>query len=273
MAIRGLKRFATDNLPPDYLKRFLEETLPIKKNNEAVAVIGSGPAGLAAANDLVLAGCEVEVFESLPEPGGMLRVGIPSYRLPREILMTEIDVLKKLGVKIKTNTALGREVSLDGLRKDFDAVLVATGAHKSKPLGIQGEELEGVIPGIAFLRKINLGEPVDVKGKWVAIIGGGFTAADAARSALRLGAKPFILYRRGRDEMPMDESEQTALLKEGVLVYYQVAPVEVISQDGKAVTKLRCIKMDLKEAEGAEGHFRTREVTPSQKRACAHPWQ
>jgi len=252
VAIRGLKRFITDNLPPDYVERFLAETLPIKKNNKAVAVIGSGPAGLAAANDLILSGCEVVVFEALPEPGGMLMVGIPSYRLPSSIIMEEINILKRLGVELKLNIALGRDIQLDGLRKDFDAVFVAAGAHKPKLMKVKGEELEGVFPGIVFLRRLSLGEPVDVRGKSVAVIGGGFTAADAARSAIRMGAKAFILYRRGKEEMPMDELEQVALLKEGIPVYYLVAPIEIIGQDGKKVAKLKCVRMELREEEGAK---------------------
>lgn len=249
VAIRGLKRFITDNLTPDYVKRFLDETLPIKKNNKNVAVIGSGPAGLAVANDLILSGCEVEVFEALPEPGGMLRVGIPSYRLPTEVLMEEIDLLKKLGIKIRLNSALGRDVTLEGLRKDFDAVFVAIGAHKAMLMMVEGEQLEGIFPGIDFLRKLSLGEDVDVKGKAVAVIGGGFTAADAARCALRQGARPYVLYRRGKEEMPMDEEEKEALIKENIPIHYLTAPIEVISNDGKKAARLRCVKMELIEAE------------------------
>lgn len=260
VAIRGLKRFATDNLPLDYMERFLDETLPIKKN-KAVAVVGSGPAGLTVANDLVLSGCEVEVLEALSEPGGMLRVGIPSYRLPREVLMAEIDLLSRLGVKIRLNTPLGEKVSLDGLKKDFDAVLIAMGAHRPKLMRVKGEELDGVFPGITFLRKLSLGEPVDVRAKTVAVIGGGFTAADVARSALRMRARAFILYRRGKEEIPMDELEQLALLKEGIPVYYLVAPIEIVSQDGKKVARLRCIKMELKEPEGPQ-----KDSTKSQRR-------
>lgn len=144
VAIRGLKRFITDNLPLDYMERFLEETLPIQKINKSVAVIGSGPTCLAAANDLILSGCEVVVFEALPEPGGMLRVGILSYRLPTEVLRTEIELLKKLGIEIRLNSALSREIFLDDLRKDFDAVFVAIGAHIAKQLKIKGEDLKGV---------------------------------------------------------------------------------------------------------------------------------
>lgn len=247
VAIRGLKRFITDNLPLDYMERFLEETLPIKKINKSVAVIGSGPAGLAAANDLILSGCKVVVFDALSEPGGMLRVGIPSYRLPTEVLRTEIELLKKLGIEIRLNTALGRDIFLDDLRKDFDAVFIAIGAHMAKKLKIKGEDLKGVFPGIVFLRKLSMGEPVDVCGKSVAIIGGGFTAADAARSALRLGAKVFILYRRGKEEMPMDELEQIALIKENIPVYCLSSPIEIISRDGKRVARLKCVKMELKE--------------------------
>ena len=247
VSIRGLKRFITDNLSTDYVKMFLDETLPIKKNNKSVAVIGSGPAGLTVANDLILAGCEVVVFEALPEPGGMLRVGIPSYRLPPEIIEKEIDLLKKLGVKIRLNCALGKDVILEDLRKDFDAVFLAIGAHRPKLMKVKGEFLEGIIPGVTFLRRLNLGKAVEVKGKTIAVIGGGFTAADAARSAARLGAKPVVLYRRGKEEMPMDELEQLAMVKEHIPIHYLVAPVEMISRDGKKVAKLKCVKMKLVE--------------------------
>lgn len=262
VSIRGLKRFITDNVPPDYAKRFLDEILPIKKNNKKVAVIGAGPAGLAAANDLILSGCDVEVFEALPDPGGMLRVGIPSYRLPTDVLMEEIDLLKKLGIKIRLNCAIGRDVTLESLRKDFDAVFVASGAHKAMLMEIEGEQLEGIFSGIDFLRKLVLGEDMDVKGKAVAVVGGGFTAADAARCALRHGAKPYVVYRRGREEMPMDEEEKEALDKENIPVHYLTAPVEVLSNDGKKAAKLRCVKMELKEvaAGGSQTDRRRRPV-------------
>ncbi|MFN3467000.1 MAG: FAD-dependent oxidoreductase, partial [Candidatus Brocadiales bacterium] len=207
----------------------------------------------AAANDLILSGCGVVVFEALPEPGGMLRVGIPSYRLPPHIITAEIDILKRLGVEIRLNTALGRDVTLYDLNKDYDAILIAAGAHRAKLMKVKGEDLEGVFPGIVFLRKLSLGQPVDVRGKQVAVIGGGFTAADVARSAMRLGARVFILYRRGREEMPMDELEQIALQKEGIPVYYLVAPIEIISQDGKRVARLNCVRMELQADPKSEG--------------------
>ncbi|MFQ5862746.1 MAG: FAD-dependent oxidoreductase [Candidatus Brocadiales bacterium] len=260
VAIRGLKRFITDHLPPDYAKRFLDETLPIKKNNKAVAVIGSGPAGLTIANDLTLSGCEVVVFEALPEPGGMLRVGIPPYRLPTEVLMDEIDLLRKLGIKIRLNSVLGRDVILEDLRKGFDAVFVAIGAHRPKLMKVKGEHLEGVFPGITFLRRLSLGEAVEVKGKTIAVIGGGFTAADAARSALRLGAKTFILYRRGKEEMPIDDLEQVALLKEDIPTYYLTSPVEIISHDSRKVARLKCVKMELREPEETKSRKDRRRV-------------
>ncbi len=251
VAIRGLKRFITDYLPPDYQERFLEEILPIKKNNKRVAVVGSGPAGLAVANDLILSGCEVVIFESLPEPGGTLRFGIPSYRLPREVLEEEIGLLGKLGVKIITNTTVGKNISLDALERDFNAVFVGPGAQKPKALSIKGENLAGVIPGITFLQQVSLGEPVDVKGKVMAVIGGGFTAADVARTALRMGAKVIVLYRRGLEEMPMDAEERRALVEEGVKVHCLASPLEILSGRGKKGKGLRCIKNELTEPDAS----------------------
>lgn len=253
VSIRGLKRFITDNLPPDYQERFLKEVLPIKKNGKSVAIIGAGPAGLVVANDLLLSGCKVTVYEALSQPGGMLRVGIPAYRLPPEIILEEVDLLKKLGMKLKLNTALGKDVKLAELKKKFDVVLIALGAHRAKLMKVKGEDFEGVFPGVDFLRRLSLGEDVKVQGKTLAVIGGGFTAADAARSAIRLGARSFILYRRGREEMPMDEEEVEGLFEENVPVYYLQAPIEILSEDGKKVAKLKCIKMELIEPEGGKG--------------------
>lgn len=253
VAIRALKRFAADNVTATYRKKFLEEVLPtIHKNGKKVAVIGSGPAGLAVANDLVLAGCDVTVYEAAPVPGGMLVLGIPAYRLPRQVIGEEIDLLEDLGVKIHLNTPIGRNsgISLVGIINEYDAVFVAAGAHLSKKLRVKGEEMPGVMHGVTFLRHINLGEEVDIAGKRVAVIGGGFSAADSARTAIRLGAKEvYILYRRGREEMPMDYEEQEEALKEGVQIRCLASPVQVLGNG--CVTGLRCIENKLGEPDAS----------------------
>jgi NADPH-dependent glutamate synthase beta subunit-like oxidoreductase len=241
VAIRALKRFLVENLPPDYQERFLQETLPIKKVNKGVAVVGSGPAGLTVANDLILSGCDVTILETLSQPGGMLRVGIPPFRLPREVLDEEIELLKKLGIKFRFNTQIGRDISLVDLCSNHDAVFVATGAHKPLSLGIPGENLEGVYSGIVFLRKCNLGEPVEVRNQMVLVVGGGITASDSARTSLRLGAREVhLFYRRGREDMPMGLSALVELEEEGVQVHELVSPVEVLGKE--KVAGLKCIR-------------------------------
>jgi len=211
--------------------------------NKSIAIIGSGPAGLTCAYYLSEMGYKVTIFEHLSLPGGMLRVGIPSYRLPKDILDREIKKVEMLGVKIKTNTTLGKDITLDELRHSFDAVFIATGAHKSRNLGVPNETIKGVYSGLDFLAQINMGKRPRI-GKEVLVIGGGNTAIDAARCALRLGAKPRILYRRTRAEMPAVADEVLEAEKEGVLIEFLVAPVKVIKNKGRA-TKLECQRMKL----------------------------
>ncbi len=249
IAIKNLKRFVTDwemknggPKPPKIEKR----------RPEKIAIIGSGPSGLACAHDLALKGYQPDIYEKLPVAGGMLAVGIPEYRLPKNLLNNEIDYIKKMGVTIKTDTALGKDITLDGLfKKGYKAIYVATGAHKSLKMKIPGEEdYEGVYHGVDFLRNINLGKPQPV-GERIAIIGGGNTAIDAARTALRCGAKEvIILYRRTRKEMPAEEYEIQAAEEEGVKIQYLIAPVEVLGKKGK-ITGLRCIKMQLGEPDSS----------------------
>ena len=238
--IRGLKRFAMD--------LFLTLTPPpeIPPTGKSVAIIGSGPAGLAAAHFLALAGHKVTVFESLPVLGGMLSVGIPDYRLPPEILKTDLDGIRSLGVEFKAGARVGSEVSIETIKNSFDAVFLGTGAHESRKLDIPGEDCKGVIHGIDFLREYALGKSTGL-GKRVVIVGGGNTAIDAARTAARLGAsKVTILYRRTREEMPADAAEIDAALVEGIDIQYLAAPVKVISENG-AVSAIECIRMKLGE--------------------------
>ena len=196
IAVKYLKRFVADNAP-----RPKTAPVPVTRK-EKIAVIGAGPAGLTAARDLALRGYKVTVFEELPEPGGMLRWGIPAYRLPRDILAGEInDNIQALGVEIKCNTRVGKEISFEQVDREFDYVFLATGAHQSQPMRVDGENLQGVFGSVEFLRDFNTNEEAWLSGKKtlgskVAVIGGGNSAIDAARVALRLGADVTILYRR-----------------------------------------------------------------------------
>jgi NADPH-dependent glutamate synthase beta subunit-like oxidoreductase len=234
IAIRMLKRFAYDHAT-------YEEKKTAKRTGKLVAIIGSGPAGLTAAYYLAKMGHGVTIFEALPQAGGMMRVGIPAYRLPRKILDEEINMVKNLGVEIKTNTKVE---SLDTLFKDgYQAILVATGAHQGIKMGVEGEEHSKVMECIDFLRDVNFGKKVKL-GDRVAVIGGGNAAIDAARTALRLGAKDVtIFYRRTRAEMPANASEVEEAIREGVKIEFLAAPTKVFSKNG-AVT-LENIRMKL----------------------------
>lgn len=244
LCIRDLKRFVAD--------ADVEEIVPkIQPNGTKVAVIGAGPAGLTCAHDLAMAGYGVTVFEALPVAGGMLAVGIPQYRLPRDILSREIDFVKKLGVEIKTNVRIGKDIPFDDLFKQgFQAAFIAVGAHKDQKLRVPHEDAPGVVSGVDFLRDIALGKAVRV-GARIGIVGGGNVAMDAARSSLRLGAKEvFIIYRRTRDEMPASSEEIDAALHEGIKIEYLVAPVEVILKNG-SVSGMKCIRMQLGEPDAS----------------------
>ncbi|HDN78902.1 MAG TPA: FAD-binding protein, partial [Chloroflexi bacterium] len=212
-----------------------------------IAIVGSGPAGLTAAYFLALWGYKVTVFEALPVAGGMMAVGIPEYRLPRDVLKEEIERIRSLGVEIRLNTPVGPNgVSLDELRREYDAVFLAVGAHKGRRLRIEGEDLEGVLPGVEFIRNLNLGRPVKV-GKKVVVIGGGNVAIDAARSAVRLGAENVaIVYRRSRAEMPASPWEVEDAEEEGVRIEFLASPVRILGENGK-VTGIECIRMRLGE--------------------------
>jgi len=240
MAIAWLKRYITDNGSRPDVK-------PVKvTRKEKIAIIGSGPAGLTAAQDLAKRGYKVVVFEELPKAGGMMRYGIPEYRLPRDVLDIEIGDIEALGVEIKTNTRVGRDISWDELKNTYDHIVIAVGAHKSWKLDIEGEDSDGVIGAVEFLRAVNLGKTIDV-GNHVVVIGGGNSAIDAARTSLRLGAgKVTILYRRERKDMPAQPAEIDAALEEGVNIEYLVAPTRIIA-DGGRVKGIECKRMALGE--------------------------
>ncbi len=243
LAIKFLKRFITDNAPRPKI-----DPVPVTRK-EKIAVVGAGPAGLTTARDLALRGYKVTIFEELGKAGGMLYWGIPAYRLPRNILEREIDDIKALGVEIRLNTRVGRDVSFAQLEKDFNYVYLAVGAHKSQKMGVPGEDLKNVYGGVEFLRDFNANEEKWLKGEKamgekVAVIGGGNSAIDAARVALRLGADVTILYRRLRPDMPAAEEEIKAAEDEGIKIEYLVAPLKIEGAKGK-VSSISCQRMKL----------------------------
>jgi NADPH-dependent glutamate synthase beta subunit-like oxidoreductase/ferredoxin len=221
----------------------------ITKRDKKVAIIGAGPSGLSAANDLARLGYPVTIYETFPVPGGMLNVGIPAYRLPRNVVREAIEEVRRLGVQIMLSTPVGKELNLESLREQYDAVYIGAGAHKAEKLGIPGEDLQGVIHGVTFMEMVNLGQDLKI-GQKVAVVGGGNTAMDTARSSLRLGAKEvFILYRRTREEMPVDLRELEQVEEEGIKVHYLTTPIQLLSEDARRVSGVRCIRNRLGEPE------------------------
>lgn len=243
VSICALKRFVADHVKD-------EQPPPQLEAKGKVAIVGSGPAGLSCAYYLAKQGYQVTIFEALPVVGGMLYVGIPEYRLPRKALEAEIESIRRLGVEIKTNTPVGKDLTLEDIfRQGYKAIFVSVGAHKSQRLGIAGEDSKGVLHGVTFLRALNLGKTIKI-GKRVAVIGGGNVAIDTARCAVRLGAEVVILYRRSRAEVPASDEEIEAAEAEGVKMEYLVAPTEILSQNGK-VAGIRCIRMELGEPDAS----------------------
>ncbi|MEA4846025.1 MAG: NAD(P)-binding protein [Clostridiaceae bacterium] len=240
IAIADIKRFLgdIDINKGTYVPDIAEPT------GKSVAVIGAGPAGISCAYFLAAKGHKVVLYEDKPYPGGMLRYGIPQYRLPKELLDAEINTLAKMGVDIRCNVKLGEDITLAYLKKAYDAVFIAIGAWASMNMGCTGEEMEGVMGGIEFLRKATLAEPIYL-GQSVLVIGGGNTAMDVARTAVRLGAEHVqVLYRRTRAEMPAEDVEIDEAEEEGVEFTYLVAPIEVIEGNGR-VQAVRCQRMKL----------------------------
>ena len=261
IAIQWLKRLAADY---EVMGNGLEKPSPVERTrSEKVAIVGSGPAGLTAAYDLIRKGYGVTVYEASPVIGGMLVLAIPDFLLPQQIVEKEVSYIRDLGVEFKTGISIGKDFTLEHLfERGYRAILLATGAHASQRLGIPGEDLEGVFDALSFLREVKFGARVKV-GDRVGVIGGGNVAIDASRTALRLGAKEvFILYRRSRKEMPARDDEVEVAEAEGVKIEYLVAPLEIFGNGGR-MGGLRCTRMELGEPD-ASGRRRPIPIKGSQ---------
>ena len=246
ISIRQLKRFVADNelsenSTPDF------PVSPDKKTGK-VAIIGGGPAGLTCAFHLAQRGHKVTIFEKLPVSGGMISVGIPNYRVLNDVVDEEIKFIKDMGVVIKNGIEVGKDISTEQLREEgYEAIFISIGTQECKTLGIEGEDLKGVYPGLDFLREVGLGKNTGIDpGDRIAVIGGGNVAMDAVRTAKRLGAEPFILYRRDIAEMPAHEEELGQCKEEGIQIQTLTNPVRIIGENGK-IKAIECVKMSLDE--------------------------
>jgi formate dehydrogenase major subunit len=259
VGIDFLKRYVADQ---DMIGEMWKPDVP-STNGERVAIVGSGPGGLTCAYYLVLEGYRPTIFESLPEPGGMLRYGIPEYRLPKDVLDKEINWILDLGVDLKVNKTLGKDFSMDDLfHQGYKSVFVALGAQVGKPMQVENEEAVGVLSGVEFLKQAQMKTNPDISGR-VVVVGGGNTAVDAARTSLRLGAKEVILlYRRTRNEMPANKIEIDAAEQEGVKLEILAAPIRVNVENDRLVS-MKCIRMELGEPD-ASGRRRPVEVKGSE---------
>jgi NADPH-dependent glutamate synthase beta subunit-like oxidoreductase/Pyruvate/2-oxoacid:ferredoxin oxidoreductase delta subunit len=242
VSINNLERFVGDfALQNDFqFQKLSEENYP-----EKIAVIGAGPAGLSCAYQLTRNGYKVTVYEAFSKAGGMLRYGIPDYRLPQDVLDKEIKRIEDFGVEINCNKVIGKDIQYEELQNNYDAIFVGIGAHKGKLLGIPNEDAQNVFTGTEFLNKMNCGEVIEVGNK-VLVIGGGDTAIDAARVSKRLGADVTIVYRRTRNEMPAIEEEIVGAEEEGIKLEFLAAPVE-FEKEGDRIIKMKCQKMELGE--------------------------
>ncbi len=255
VSIGKLERFAADWARDHQIK----PEPPKTKKGKKVAVIGAGPAGLTCAGDLAKFGYDVTIFEALHEPGGVLVYGIPEFRLPKdEVVKQEIDNLRALGVKIETNVIVGKSVTIDELMEEegFEAVFIGTGAGLPKFMGIPGENANGVFSANEYLTRSNLMKAFDqnydtpiIAGTRVAVVGGGNVAMDAARTALRLGAQVYIVYRRGEEELPARVEEVHHAKEEGVIFKFLTNPTEILVNDNGWVCGMRCVEMELGEAD------------------------
>ena len=261
VSICSLKRAAADFADK---KSPLRSSIAKKSTGKKVAIIGAGPSGLAAGNDLAIVGHDVTIFEALPMAGGMLSVGIPPYRLPWNKIDDAVNWVKELGIKLKLNSPVNSSEEFDKLVEEYDAVYIAAGAHKSVALDIPGEEdLKGVLHGITYMKDINLENQKKVPSR-VAVVGGGFTAIDCARSSLRLGAREvFIIYRRTLKEMPAGELEVSMAEEEAIKILYLTSPIKILGDVGSNVKAIECIKNKLGEPD-ASGRRRPEPIPGSE---------
>lgn len=265
ISIMVLKRSASDY---EWQHKIEPPMQPKPRRSKTVAVVGAGPAGLAAAYYLALEGYPVTIYEALPEGfgGGMVAVGIPPYRQPRHLLQRDIDIISAMGVEIIYDTRIGKDISLAELKSKYNAVFLAPGAHRSKPMGVEGEDkgYKGFLKGgIDFLREAYMGKPTGM-GKKVVVVGGGNTAIDCVRVALREGAEESILlYRRSRKEMPADVWEVDGADEEGVKFEFQVLPTRIIVDANDQITGVECVRMALGEPD-ASGRRRPEPMAGSE---------
>ena len=269
VSIGKLERFVADWATENNIK----PVVTAEKKNKKVAVIGSGPSGLTCAGDLAKMGYDVTIFEALHEPGGVLVYGIPEFRLPKEkVVAKEIENVKSLGVKIETNVVIGKATTIDELLNEegFSAVFVGSGAGLPKFMGIPGESANGVFSANEYLTRSNLMKAFDensttpiMKGKKVAVVGGGNVAMDAARTALRLGSEVHIVYRRSEEELPARVEEVHHAKEEGIIFDLLTNPVEILKDENGWVSGIKCIRMELGEPD-ASGRRRPVEVPGSE---------
>jgi len=269
IAIGKLERFVADWARENGIK----PVPPAEKNGKKVAVIGSGPSGLTCAGDLAKLGYDVTIFEALHKPGGVLVYGIPEFRLPKDrVVGPEVENVKSLGVKIETDVIIGKTVKLDELMEDegFDAVFIGSGAGLPKFMGIPGEQANGVFSANEFLTRNNLmkafNDDYDTpikRGKKVVVVGGGNVAMDAARTALRLGAETYIVYRRSEEELPARKEEVHHAKEEGIIFNLLTNPVEILADESGWVSGIKCVKMELGEPD-ASGRRRPVEIPNSE---------
>ena len=247
LAIRAMKRFLVEwheaSGIPDAIP-------PITSRGEKVAIVGAGPAGIAVARELAVKGYQVDVFDSLPYAGGTMLIGVPAFRLPREAIEMDVRLVERLGVDFHYNTRIGQDLTFDDLQRDFDAVAICAGAMDAVGLDIPGEDLAGLQYGVDFMKKANLGEPLEV-GRNVVVVGGGYTAMDCSRTSLRHGAENVtIAYRRTRSELVVDEEELGETEREGVRMEFLVSPIELLGEGGE-LTGVRFIRNKLGEPDAS----------------------